>query len=184
MIGTCQTCGTSAPIEWFLSDTEYRKLCGVFSELPKPVQEVVFLYLSLFRPLSGRSLAAIKATRLITELRDLVKTGHVQYEHNVARPCPPQIWARAMEQMVERRETIKTLPLKSHIYMKSIAYTLADEEDYRREQAPQKVYRTSSDDLRHIKTVISPFQQWINGEKEDKPSDKEMTEWRQKMMER
>ncbi len=133
MNGTCQTCGTVAPIEWFLSETEYRQLCGILVALPKDIQAVVFLYLGLFRPVTGRAIQSKKATRLLTEIKQLIAAGHVQVDRKVARPCPPRIWALAIEQMVERRDRLN-LPMPNHNYLKSIAYDLADQADCQNEK--------------------------------------------------
>lgn len=133
MNGTCQTCGTVAPIEWFLAEAEYRQICAALIELPKDVQAVVFHYLGLFRPVTGRAIAAKKAGRLLAEIRAMVATGYVQIDKKAARPCPPRIWAKAIEQMAERRDRLN-LPMPNHNYLKSIAYDLADVEDAKAER--------------------------------------------------
>lgn len=133
MNGICQTCGTVAPIEWFLSEAEHRQICAILVELPKDVQTVVFHYLGLFRPVTGRAIQAKKATRLLTELRQLVIAGHVQIDHKVARPCPPRTWAMAIEKMVEQRDRLN-LPMPNHNYLQKIAYDLADQADYQTEK--------------------------------------------------
>lgn len=179
--GTCQACGTTAPIEWFLADTEYRQLCGVLVELPKEIQKVVFHYLALFKPQSGRAMAPAKATRLLGEIRELIAKGHIQHSKKVARPCPPVLWAQAMEQMVERRERL-TLPLPNHNYLKTIAWDLADREDARLENAQKHIVRNVPAKQR-LQTVLSPFDQYIQGLREDKPSQEEMAEWRKQSME-
>ena len=61
MKGMCQTCGTVAPLEWFLNEPVSRQAMTVLAELPKEIQEHVFHYLALFRPASGRSLTPKKA---------------------------------------------------------------------------------------------------------------------------
>lgn len=133
MNGTCQTCGTVAPIEWFLAEAEHRQICAALIELPKDVQAVVFHYLGLFRPVTGRAIAAKKAGRLLVEIKSMVGTGYVQIDKKPARPCPPRIWAKAIEQMVERRDRLN-LPMPNHNYLKSIAYELADVEDAKAER--------------------------------------------------
>lgn len=148
MIGTCQTCGTTAPIEWFLSETEHRQICAVLVELPKDVEKVVLHYLSLFRPVSGRALQAKKAARLLAEIKTMVATGHVQIDKKVARPCRPRIWAQAMEQMVERRDRL-SIPMPNHNYLKAIVYDLADQADIQGE-------RTKNTALQHMRTRTEP----------------------------
>jgi len=126
MNGTCQTCGTTAPLTWFLSEVERRQICAVLVNVPKDVQEVVFHYLSLFRPATGRALQGKKATRLLMEIKELTGKGFVHVQGRVDRDCPARIWAQAMEQMVERREGL-TLPLPNHIYLCKVAYDLAEQ---------------------------------------------------------
>lgn len=138
MNGTCQTCGTVAPIEWFLAEAEYRQICAALIELPKDVQAVVFHYLGLFRPVTGRAIAAKKAERLLAEIRSMVATGYVQVDRKAARPCPPRIWAKAIEQMVERRDRL-SIPMPNHNYLKSIAYDLADQADAKNERTANAV---------------------------------------------
>jgi len=140
MKGTCQTCGTVAPIEWFLSETEHRLICAVLVELPKDVEKVVFHYLGLFRPVTGRAIQAKKAVRLLTELRQLVATGYVQVDHKVARACQPRTWALAIERMVEQRDRLN-LPMPNHNYLQKIAYDLADQADY---QAKKKQHTNAA----------------------------------------
>jgi hypothetical protein len=139
MNGICQTCGTIAPIEWFLSETEHRQICAILVELPKDVQALVFHYLSLFRPVTGRAIQAKKATRLMTEIKQMVAAGHVQVDRKVARPCPPRVWAQAIERMIGQRDRLN-LPMPNHNYLQKIAYDLADQADY---QAEKKQYNSA-----------------------------------------
>lgn len=73
-------------------------------------------------------MASTKAERIITEFIDLVGKGYVSEKGKVDRPCPPYIWATAMEQMLEKASAL-TLPMKSHGYLRTIAYQLADKAD-------------------------------------------------------
>lgn len=172
----CQTCGTVAPIEWFLSEEDHRQVCYLLIELPKEVQGVVFNYLSLFRPQTGKALQVKKAVRLLTEIVTLVKPGHVQVERKPARPCPAKLWAQAMAQMIERRDRL-TLPMPNHNYLKAIAWDLADHEDARLEKAGRVVVRPVATTI--IKpSVLSPLDQYIQGIRDDKPTDEEMEQWR------
>lgn len=176
MNGTCQTCGTVAPIEWFLSETEYRQICAVLVELPKDIQPVVFHYLGLFRPATGRAIQVTKATRLLSEIKALVTAGHVQVDRKVARPCLPRIWAQAIEQMVERRDRL-SLPMPNHNYLKTITYDLADQADAQAERSPVQVSRSVSN--RRLPTrVQNPLDAYVQGLREDKPSDEEMDQWK------
>lgn len=125
--GVCQRCGTILPLEMFLTDAIYRECLVLMVKLPQELA-VVIPYLSLFRPASGQAVAAKKLRRLLSELADLVALGHVQVQGKPARPCPPRIWAAAMEQMSERRDKLN-LPMPNHKYLRDVAWTLADQAD-------------------------------------------------------
>ena len=88
MNGICQTCGTVAPIEWFLSETEHRQICGILVDIPKDVEKLVFHYLGLFRPVTGRAIQVKKAARLLTEIKQLVASGHVQVDRKGGTSLP------------------------------------------------------------------------------------------------
>lgn len=165
MNGICQTCGAVAPIEWFLSEADNRQICAILAEIPKDVQGVVFHYLSLFRPVAGRALQARKATRLMLEVKGLVITGHVQIDKRVARPCPPRIWAQAMEQMVERRDRL-SIPMPNHKYLTSIAYDLADQADCKSEYSKNSA-------LQHKRTRPEPAESNPAGD----PLEKARQKW-------
>lgn len=180
MNGICQTCGTVAPIAWFLNSAAERQINAILAELPKDVQGVVFHYLSLFRPVAGRALQARKATRLMLEVKELVMGGHIQIDKRVARPCPPRIWALAMEQMVERRDRL-TIPMPNHKYLQTIAYDLADQADSKAEKASYSQQRQARTVNREAtpQAISSPLDQYIQGLRDDKPTDEEMTAWKQ-----
>ena len=64
------------------------------------------------------------------EIAALIAPGYIQVKGQPARPCPARIWAEAMTQISERRDSLR-LPLASHQYMAKIAWDLADREDAR-----------------------------------------------------
>lgn len=181
-LGICHTCGTTAPIEWFLSEAEHKMILPVLIALPKSVQGVVFYYLSLFKPQSGRAMATSKAVRLMTELRDLINNGYIQHGTNVARSCPPSLWVLAMEQMVERRDRL-SLPLPNHNYLKAIAWDLADREDAKVEKNKKRILRTVGKTQVPV-TITNPLDDYIQGLRDDKPTEEEMNEWRKQRMSR
>ncbi|MHB1350090.1 MAG: hypothetical protein ACYCYR_09480 [Desulfobulbaceae bacterium] len=131
MKGMCQTCGATAPLEWFLAEPIARQVLAAALKLPQPVQDQLLVYLALFRPAGGSSQPK-KVLRLVQEIAALVAPGHLQVKGQVARPCPPRIWAQAMEQMTERRDKLQ-LPLKNNNYLRQIAWSLADQDDARAE---------------------------------------------------
>lgn len=136
MKGMCQTCGATAPIEWFLAEPVARQVLAAALKLPQPVQDQLLGYLALFRP-AGGSMQPKKALRLVKEIAGLVASGVIQVKGQVARPAAPRVWAGAMEQMQEKRDTLR-LPLANHNYLRQIVWTLADQEDARAEAARNK----------------------------------------------
>lgn len=131
MKGMCQTCGATAPLEWFLAEPVARQVLATALKLPQAVQDQLLTYLALFRP-TGGSMQPKKALRLVQEIAQQVAVGHCQIQGKPARPCPPRLWAQAMEQMSERRDTLR-LPLKNHNYLRQIVWTLAEQEDAKAE---------------------------------------------------
>lgn len=131
MKGMCQTCGATAPIEWFLAEPVARQVLATALKLPQPVQDQLLGYLALFRP-AGGSMQAKKALRLVQEIAALVAPGHIQIKGQVARPCQARVWARGMEQMQERRDALR-LPVANHNYLRQIVWALADQEDAKSE---------------------------------------------------
>ncbi len=123
----CPSCGAIHSAEGWLSDADARQCLRIVAELPWEVSRRSLHYIALFRPRSGRGLQWGKALRLLGELQDLVKTKFVQWDNQPARPCTSGTWGQAMEKMIGFPP--KRLPLKSHGYLKSVAYEIADETD-------------------------------------------------------
>lgn len=143
MNGICQTCGAKAPLEWFLTTAQDRQCMAIIADLPNPVAHAGLHYLALFRPASGRALTPSKAQRVLAELKELVERGFVQVAGQVARPCPPEIWAGAMEAMSDRSTRLK-LPIANHNYLRQIAWSLADQADAATEKKQVDVERSAS----------------------------------------
>lgn len=123
----CPGCGSVASAETWLNDALCRETMMAVVKLPHPLPQSTLGYVSLFRP-SKRALTWKKAKRLVNELATLVAAGHIQVQGKVSRPCPPRIWALAMEQMMERRDSLR-LPMPNHNYLKQIVWELADRDD-------------------------------------------------------
>lgn len=163
MKGMCQTCGATAPLEWFLAEPIARQVLAAALKLPQPVQDQLLVYLALFRPAGGSSQPK-KVLRLVQEIAALVAPGHLQVKGQVGRPCPPRIWAQAMEQMTERRDKLQ-LPLKNHNYLRQIAWSLADQDDARAEA--QRNEETLSGNHRRPSALPPPLAGWGQGEGAD-----------------
>lgn len=123
----CPGCGMTASAEAWLNDAQCRDTIAAIVKLPSPLPAHVLSYLSLFRP-ESRALSWKKALRVVIELSALVNAGHIQTQGRVARPCPPGIWAAAIDEMVSRKDRLSR-PLKNHNYLRQVAYDLADQAD-------------------------------------------------------
>jgi hypothetical protein len=128
----CPACGAVASADAWANDVNCRETMLVVSRLASPLPKAVLGYLSLFRP-GKQALTWKKALRLALEIEQLVATGYVHVQGKVDRTCPPSLWARAMEQMVEQRGALR-LPMASHNYLSKIAWDLADSADYQAEK--------------------------------------------------
>lgn len=176
----CPSCGLTASAEAWINDAAARDLLLAVASLPHPLPKATVPYLRLFRP-EKQALSWGKAGKIVAELAKLTALGHAQVQGKVARPCPPRIWAAAMEQMVERRDAIRR-PLPNHNYLKQVAWQLADEEDARGEASQRQKDASGSTRSRvEIKSTasrsLSPMDSYIQGHRDDKPTDAEMQEW-------
>lgn len=131
----CPSCGAVHSAEAWHNDPVARQCLKLVSEMPHAVGSRCFAYLALFRP-AGRSLQWKKVLRLLDELKELATMSHVQWEKQVARPNSAHAWGMAMERVIENPP--KRLPLKSHGYLRAIAYEIADEMDRAAETARNK----------------------------------------------
>ena len=135
----CPSCGAVHSAEAWQNDPVARQCLKMAGEMPHDVGSRCFAYLSLFRP-PGRSLQWKKVLRLLSELKELATLPHVQWERKVARPNSAHAWGMAMERMIEHPP--KRLPLKSHGYLRSVAYEIADEMDKKAEVKKNQKERT------------------------------------------
>jgi hypothetical protein len=143
LIGTCSTCGTRAPLIDFLVDAEARRafsaLCDRMADYPDLLRRIPG-YLSLHST-TGRSAAWPKVTRLIDEISDLVSVGTVTYDR-VTRPCPPALWAHAMDEAQESRAKGKLIvPLDGHGWVIKVAWAAAGKTEAQTESNRQALAR-------------------------------------------
>lgn len=146
---TCPGCGSIASAETWVNDALCRETMLAITTLPNPLHQSILGYISLFRP-GTRALTWKKAKRLVSEIAALTATGHIQIKGKVSRPCPPRIWAMAMEQMQERRDSLN-LPMPNHNYLRKIAWEIADRED----AGAEKVHREQEGRCQSPKLVSS-----------------------------
>ena len=138
----CPSCGAIHSAESWQNDADARQCMQTISMLPGGVAERSLNYLALFRPASGRGLRWKTALKILTELAVMAKTGHIQSGHSPARPAPPKIWAAALTKITENPP--RSLPLKSHGYLKTIVYDLADTEDRETEKKKNQAERNGT----------------------------------------
>lgn len=127
----CPSCGAIHSAESLFTDAQARQCIKLIADLPGGIGKNVLPYLALFRGNTGRALQWRRAVSLLGELQLLVKDSHIQRGQNVARPNSADIWRQALERIVAQPPT--RLPLKSHGYLHSIAYDLADDVDRKTE---------------------------------------------------
>ena len=139
---TCPACGAQCSLEAWSQDASARQALKEIAELPGDVGRCAPSYMALFRPSSGRSLRWDKVARLLAELRVLVSEAKISWDNKPARPNRPAAWARAMERIVERPP--RHLPLKSHGYLTSMAYEIANEYDQADERRKIKTEQTGT----------------------------------------
>ena len=144
----CPSCGAIASLEAWTNDENVRFCVNVVCMLPQPLASYVPQYLSLFRDYgSKRGLSWPKVKRVLMELTALLETGEIKWKNKAPRPNSARAWALAMERVIENPP--RSLPLKSHGYLRAIAYEMADEIDrekeIRRELERGRPYKRKSD---------------------------------------
>jgi len=125
MILTCPSCGASASLEAWANDREWRDLIALLPKIPAQLQGRAISYLGLFRSGSSaakrRALKPAKAFKVLTGLLDLVNAGTVHWEQGETRPAPVDLWAEALDAVIERRPGALT----NHNYLKHTAWDMA-----------------------------------------------------------
>lgn len=121
----CPSCGATASADIWSNDAVAREAVMAIAALPAPLHISTMHYFTLFRPVKS-ALAWKKVLRLAGEIKALCGAGYVSTQGQVDRNCPPRIWAAAMDEMAERQNAIKR-PLKSHNYLRQVAWGLADQ---------------------------------------------------------
>lgn len=158
---TCPACGAIASAEAWRNETTIRQFMGRLEGLPHAVRELALPYLGLFR-VGQRGLAWPRAFRLISELSALVEPGTVHWDGGEERPCPPRVWAEAIQATLARRPKA----LENHNYLRRVAWDLA--EQLAAEAERRKDYTAS-----HREHISDPM---------DRPmTDDERREWTEQM---
>lgn len=120
MILICPCCGASASLEAWANDKDWRELIAMIPKVPPVIQTRTIQYLGLFR--SGkRALKPAKAAKILSGLLDLVGAGTVHWDGGETRPAPVELWAKALDAVLERRPQALT----NHNYLKHTAWEMA-----------------------------------------------------------
>ena len=135
----CPACGAVSSLDALLTDAEARGFLEVFVKVHQDIQPASIRYLALFRP-RGRALQWRKASRLLEELMEEVRKGHIQTGASPARPAPVSVWALAFQRIIDAPPG--SLPLQNHNYLKKIVYDIADTADRDREKQRIALERT------------------------------------------
>ncbi len=124
----CPSCAAIASLEAWTNDENIRVCLNIICSLPQPLASYVPQYLGLFRDHgSKRGLSWPKVKRILMELQDLLDRPEIVWRNKAPRPNSARAWALGMERMIENPPV--QLPLKSHGYLRAIAYQMADEID-------------------------------------------------------
>lgn len=176
----CPSCGAIASADSWMNDELCREALAKIAALPAPLPKAALGYLGLFRP-GQNGLTWKKALRLADEISQIAAKGHVHVRGKIDRDCPPRIWAQAMEQMVERRNFL-SLPLPNgHVYLCKVAWDLADQEAAKNERSTYQVAqnrRSAGDGSQPVASIQNPLDAYIQGLRDDRPTDEEMTAWK------
>lgn len=126
----CPCCGALVSAEAFRNETTVRQFIGVLEQLPGRVRDLALPYLGLFRRAGGRDAGACgsrglawpRALRILADLKALVEPGTVHWEGGEERPCPPHVWAAALDAVLARRPKA----LENHNYLRRVAWEEAE----------------------------------------------------------
>ncbi len=163
MILTCPACGASASLEAWANDREWRELIALLPSIPAQIQAKAISYLGLWRT-GNRALKPAKALKILAGLQDLVNKGTVHWEHGETRPAPVELWAQALDVVIERRPSALT----NHNYLKHTAWDMAatlaaraesDRETKKRcrDAAPEEGEPASDEDRDAVKKMLEGF---------------------------
>lgn len=119
----CPSCGAIASAEAWQNETTVRQFLGVLEKLPGVVRDRALPYLGLFRSGRKTGLSWPRALRVLSGLVDLVEPGTVHWDGGETRPCPPAVWAAALDALLARRPT----DLENHNYLRRVAWDKAEQ---------------------------------------------------------
>lgn len=139
MILVCPCCGAAVSLEAWANDRDWRDFLATLPLVPAPLQSRAISYLGLWR--SGkRALKPARALKILNELRGLVEAGTIHWDGAETRPAPVELWAQALDAVLERRPQALT----SHNYLRHTAWEMAAglAATAEREVEKKRLYRT------------------------------------------
>lgn len=143
MLLTCPSCGAAASLEAWANDRDWRDLVALLPAIPASLQARAIAYVGLWRT-GKRALRPARALKILSELQDLVAAGTIHWDGGETRPAPVELWAQALDAVIERRPSALT----NHNYLRHTAWemaaSLAAGEETRREIARR--HRTAAEE--------------------------------------
>lgn len=146
---TCPSCNAQFSLDAAIQMDAARAALMRALSMPAPLANRIAQYLGMFRA-KHRALAMDRAERLMSELLPMLEAGSVT-RNGVARPAPIELWAQALDQVIDARNAEKLrLPLKSHGYLLEIVFGLADAADAAQERATEQARKRGEHRTNHV----------------------------------
>ena len=120
--GVCPGCGLRADLDVFCAQADVNKALAAALEFPATLGGRVLAYLRLFSPPS-KTLALTKATRLLMDLTEAVKSAQVR-RHGLIRVVPLDSWGLGLDVVLAKPPEV--LPLTNHNYLFQTVWNLAE----------------------------------------------------------
>lgn len=149
----CPGCGGEFSAEAWANDASIRESLYLVSQMPPGVGQWIFHYLKLFRPRIRTNLAWHKVVRLLGELDDEIRAPTLVWGTGGTIANNPQAWADAMRHILNHPP--KQLPLKTHNYLKAIAYQMAQQQKENKET--KKKEKQNHDSNTELDEALSRF---------------------------
>jgi len=150
--GVCPGCGLRADLDVFCAQADVNKALAAALEFPATLGGRVLAYLRLFSPPS-KTLALTKATRLLMDLTEAVKSAQVR-RHGLIRVVPLDLWGLGLDVVLAKPPEV--LPLTNHNYLFQTVWNLA-------EKAAAQQERAAEERLTHPREGVAPGLQTVSG---------------------
>lgn len=145
----CPSCGATHSACAWLNDSIARQSIILAGSMQHDISSRCFAYLALFRP-PGRALQWRKVLKLLVDLQKLVTIPEITWNNGQARMNSARIWGVALDRIIENPPG--RLPLKTHGYLHSIAYDIANDLDRQSEVKQNQAERRGIVHREHTQT--------------------------------